>query len=144
MKRVSRHFGRHEFACLCGCGFDTVDVELLEILENIRQQLNAPVTINSGCRCRTHNLEVEGSKKSQHLRGRAADIKVHGVLPQAVQNFIDSTWPHQYGLGVTRHLHISIPALARLGGAGENPGAGSEEFLRPSTRIGPPWIHGLY
>jgi len=96
---VSRHFGRHEFACLCGCGFSTVDVELLEILENIRQQMSAPVTINSGCRCLAHNKSVGGGIKSQHLQGRAADIKVHGISPEEVQNFIDSTWPEQYGLG---------------------------------------------
>lgn len=76
MGDLSKYFDRHEFACSCGCGFDTVDHELIILLEAIREQFDRPITINSGCRCPDHNAAVGGSENSQHLYGRAADIVV--------------------------------------------------------------------
>jgi len=96
---VSAHFSREEFACSCGCGFDTVDTELLTLLEVIRQYFDMPVTVTSGCRCPHKNEQVGGSHKSRHLTGRAADIKVEGVGADVVQDFIDRTWPDEYGMG---------------------------------------------
>jgi uncharacterized protein YcbK (DUF882 family) len=75
MGDLSKHFSRHEFACKCECGFDTVDAELLIILEKVRERFG-PVTINSACRCKDHNAKVGGKPSSQHLLGRAADIAV--------------------------------------------------------------------
>jgi uncharacterized protein YcbK (DUF882 family) len=89
MSKVSKHFSRSEFACKCGCGFNTVDVELVGILESIRQRFDKPITVTSGCRCVAHNEAEGGGSKSQHLIGRAADIIVHGVEPDAVAAFAD-------------------------------------------------------
>ena len=86
--RISEHFRRSEFACPCGCGFDTVDATLLEVLERARNYFRAPITITSGCRCPTYNARVGGAKNSQHLRGRAADIVVQGVHPDRVHAFL--------------------------------------------------------
>lgn len=79
MGDLSEHFSREEMACKCGCGLDTVDAELLSLLEKIRAHFDRPITINSGCRCEAHNRAVGGSKNSQHLIGRAADIVVEGT-----------------------------------------------------------------
>ncbi|WP_129600500.1 YcbK family protein, partial [Anaerophilus nitritogenes] len=38
----------------------------------------------SAFRTQTYNQSVGGAKKSQHLLGRAADIKVYGVSPEEV------------------------------------------------------------
>lgn len=89
MTQVSKHFKRHEFACKCGCGFDTVDAETLAALETIRMHFNAPVIITSGCRCPAHNARVGGAANSQHVLARAADIKVRGVAPRAVADFVE-------------------------------------------------------
>ncbi len=88
---MNRFFQRSEFACRCGCGYDTVDAELLKRLTIIRQRFG-PVTINSGCRCVTHNEREGGSPKSQHLLGRAADIKVTGVSPREIYEFYDEAF----------------------------------------------------
>jgi len=105
--KLSQHFSRSEFACKCGCGFDTVDVELLRLLEEIREKYNQPITINSGCRCSNHNAAVGGSNNSQHLYGRAADIVVKQVLPEMAHAFIESKYSDKYGLGVYKSwLHI--------------------------------------
>jgi uncharacterized protein YcbK (DUF882 family) len=96
---ISEHFSRSEFACKCGCGYDTVDVTLLEALEGLRTYFSSPVTITSGCRCKAHNEDVGGSPKSQHLYGRAADIKVKGISPNEVADYLDKKYPHSMGIG---------------------------------------------
>ena len=79
MGDISKHFDRAEFACKCGCGYDTVDYTLLEALEALRSHFKAPIVVTSGCRCEAHNEAVGGSENSQHKLGRAADIKVRGA-----------------------------------------------------------------
>ena len=80
MGDLSENFDLDEFECKCGCGFDTVDQELVDILEEIRSHFKTMyggrvrVKVNSGCRCPDHNLSVGGSQSSQHLLGTAADI----------------------------------------------------------------------
>ena len=92
MIKLSKHFTRHEFACRCGCGFDTVDTELLSILEAIRAHFGKPVVITSGCRCPEHNEAVGGSANSQHKLGRAADIVVADTEPDDVAHFVERTF----------------------------------------------------
>ncbi len=93
---LDTHFERAEFACKCGCGFDTVDAELLAILEDVRKHFGKPITVTSGCRCVHHNKTVNGAKQSQHIVGRAADFKVIGFLAQEVYDYLDPT--HEGGL----------------------------------------------
>lgn len=90
---LSPHFTRQEFACRCGCGFDSVDVATLEILEAVRTRFNKPVRVTSGCRCPAYNRRVGGATNSQHLLGRAADIQVYDVEPQTVQDWIATRFP---------------------------------------------------
>ena len=90
MGDISAHFNRSEFACRCGCGFDTVDTVLLEKLEIIRNHFDVPIKINSGCRCEAHNKAVGGSKNSKHLYGRAADIVVSGVPSSQVADYAEA------------------------------------------------------
>lgn len=91
--KISPHFHRTEFACNCGCGFDTVDVDTLEILEAIRTHFGKPVIINSGCRCPDYNAKVGGAPNSQHTLGRAADIRVQGVEPSDVYDWLAANFP---------------------------------------------------
>jgi len=97
--KISAHFKRQEFACKCGCGFDTVDAELLKILESERNYWGKPITINSGARCKDYNAKVDGKKHSQHLLGRAADFTVKGVEPTDVANRLNSIYPDKFGIG---------------------------------------------
>ena len=84
MGDLSNNFSRAEFACKCGCGYDTVDYELILRLEQIREHFDRAVTVNSGCRCPDHNDSVGGAATSQHLYGRAADIVVDGTPASVV------------------------------------------------------------
>jgi len=94
------YFKREEFACKCGCGFDAVDVELLDILTKIRTYFNAPVSITSGCRCESHNRAIGGSPTSQHKLGKAADIVVRGINPSEVYEYIDIILEGRGGAGL--------------------------------------------
>ena len=89
MDKISQHFLRSEFACKCECGFDTVDVSLIELLEAVRLRFDRPITINSGCRCEAYNREIGGSENSQHMLGRAADFVIDGIDPSLVQDACD-------------------------------------------------------
>ena len=88
-----KYFKKSEFKCKCGkCGGFPVepDEKLVELLEKIREHFNAPVTITSGVRCKTHNTNVGGASSSQHLKGTAADIKVKGVAPEKVAAYAET------------------------------------------------------
>jgi len=111
MDKVSQHFTRKEFACRCGCGFDTVDIELLQVLEGIRGYLDSPVYISSACRCISHNHKVGGKPKSKHRLGIAADISVRGVEPLDVQLYLLSKYLDKYGIGsYDSFTHIDVRA----------------------------------
>ncbi len=107
MGNLSEHFSRYEFACKCGCGFNTVDSELLQVLEGVRKHFGREITVNSGCRCKAHNDTIGGGKKSQHLIGRAADIVVKNVDSAVVFQYIARKHPNSYGIGGYRDFtHI--------------------------------------
>lgn len=116
MKKISKHFTRHEFSCRCGCGFDTVDINLIRMLEKARDYFNKPIVINSACRCPEHNAAVGGGKRSQHLLGRAADIVVADTKPDVVASFFEANYAN---CGVGRYetfTHVdSRDACARWG-----------------------------
>ena len=115
MGDISANFSRHEFACKCGCGFDTVDTVQLQNMEALRQHYGVTVTVNSGCRCPAYNMTVGGAPNSQHLLARATDFTVEGVEPEEVQDYIDRIWPDQFGMGrYNTFTHLdSRPGKAR-------------------------------
>jgi len=109
MGDISKNFSRSEFACKCNCGFSTVDVELVKVLEIVRNHFNKPITINSACRCELHNISVGGSYGSRHKLGIAADIVVKGVKPYDVYLFLDGFAPNKYGIGhYNSFTHIDV------------------------------------
>lgn len=94
-------YARWEFACKCGCGFDTVDVKLLEILSQIKVHFGNPkVIITSGCRCHRYNYLVGGQEDSQHLLGRAADIIVQGSTLTEIYGYLCSQYLGRFGFGL--------------------------------------------
>tara|TARA_R110000803_G_scaffold174446_1_gene237047 strand:+ start:93 stop:446 length:354 start_codon:yes stop_codon:yes gene_type:complete len=100
MGDLSRNFSRYEFKCDCNkCECDTVDVELLEVLQATADYFDAAVTITSGHRCVDWNKSIGGADKSFHLYGRAADIVVDQVHPSTVQDYLLRVYDGQYGIG---------------------------------------------
>ena len=107
--KLSEHFNSTEFACKDGCGASDVEPALIKVLEGVRAHFNQPVIIVSGRRCAKHNQNVGGAKQSQHLLGTAADIKVKGITPKAVADYLESTYPKDFGIGrYPTFTHIDV------------------------------------
>jgi len=103
VQKISQHFARSEFACQCGnCPQSqdpTVDVTLINILEELRRHFNTPITVTSGTRCRQHNSNVGGRPFSKHVEGKAADVLLKGVTPKDVYDYLIERYPDSYGFG---------------------------------------------
>lgn len=99
MDKMTENFYRSEFACRCGCGFDSIDTRLVSFIQKyVRDAYRAPVIINSGCRCKAHNENVDGLKRSRHLTGEAADFFVRGVELKSIYDRLCGIFPSKYGL----------------------------------------------
>jgi len=107
--QLHKYFTRKEFACKCGCGFDTVDAELLGALISLREHFKSPIIITSGNRCKRHNAEIGGSENSQHMKSKAVDLKVTGIHENQVASYLESTYTTQYGIGrYTGRTHLDV------------------------------------
>lgn len=117
MGDLSKNFSRDEFKCQCkdNCGFDTVDAELIAVLEKLRLALrNHQIKITSGCRCIHHNREVKGSINSYHMSGKAADIVVDGIDADDVADCLEDLYPDRYGIGRYQgRTHIDVRSTTR-------------------------------
>lgn len=82
-----KHFKNIEFMCKCGCRRIKLDNSLKLYLEIVRYHFRKSIYINSGYRCPAWNKKVGGASKSQHMLGKAADIRVHGVSAAKVSKF---------------------------------------------------------
>lgn len=104
MGNLTKNLSRHEFACRCGCGFDTVDTETLKVIQDACDYFECSVIINSGCRCEKHNTKVGGTKGSKHLQGRAADcvfmLDGNPLDPTAIYQYLISEYDRKYGFGL--------------------------------------------
>jgi len=108
-ERLNKYFTRAEFACKDGCGFRTVDVEMLDVLTDLREHFGFSVIINSGCRCENHNQMIGGSSRSKHIFACAVDIVVKNISPKRVYGYLDKRYPDTYGLGLHKtFLHFDI------------------------------------
>ncbi len=71
---MTEFFPDYELECICGCGLMNMNKDFMIALEIARKLADVPFTINSACRCETHNKKVGGKSTSSHLTGYAVDI----------------------------------------------------------------------
>jgi zinc D-Ala-D-Ala carboxypeptidase len=69
-----------ELACKCGCRTAYVEEEALEKLQQLRDFLGKPITINSASRCPIHNAKVGGAPKSQHRSTETSPSTAFDIL----------------------------------------------------------------
>ena len=106
---LTENFNLDEFKCKDGTPvpeeyLDNIQY-LAEQLQIIRNHIGKSIRITSGYRSKAHNARTPGaSKRSQHLYGRAADIKVKGWSGPKLAGFIEGLIAtgrlHNGGLGV--------------------------------------------
>ncbi len=83
-RQVTDHFNVAEFMSRDGSPYPEAWIDarlrpLCETLEVLRRAIDRPIVIVSGYRSPEHNARVKGAKDSQHMHGRAADVRVAGV-----------------------------------------------------------------
>lgn len=105
---MTKNFKRQEFNCKCGCDmplevYENV-IKLAGQLQTLRDYTGRPININSAYRCPEHNAKCNGSKRSQHLLGKAADITIQSLKPievfAIIEDLIDFGVMLQGGLGL--------------------------------------------
>lgn len=108
-KKVSKNFKVREFACTDGSDPIFIDYNLVVVLQKIRNHFGKAVTITSAYRTPSKNKSVGGTAYSQHLYGRAADIKVSGVSPSKVAAYAETLLPKSGGIGTySTFTHIDV------------------------------------
>ena len=106
MAKLGPHFSLYEFQCP-DCKRAEVDPNLVRMLEILRSLASGPIHITSGFRCVTRNLYVGGSKDSQHMHGRAADIWAENT---PLLDLAKMAWACGFG-GVKlykTHVHVDV------------------------------------
>lgn len=91
--KLTDNFSLIEFRSKDGADFPDDVVDNLKILafnlQALRDEINAPLRINSGYRSPEHNKKIKGSLKSYHMKGMAADIRSSSHTPRELFNMIE-------------------------------------------------------
>lgn len=113
MGDLTSNISRHEVACKCGCGQDTIDFETLTVVQGcvnfFRELEGRPVfiIITSANRCLEYNRKVGSKDTSQHVKGRAIDFVLYTLTPTSrnyikpsrVYEFLNVRYEGNYGVG---------------------------------------------
>jgi len=90
--KLTDNFSLEEFECKCGCKMpEFVKKNVAELAENL-QVLRDEVgrlDLTNAYRCKAHNADVGGSVNSQHLLGKAGDIKSSYFTPSEIAKTTD-------------------------------------------------------
>jgi len=106
MGDLTKNISRHELACKCGCGLQSMDWETIEIVQECCNHFatknnidRVRLDIHSAARCLTHNKAVGSNDRSQHPKCCAIDFHIHGIKPQKVYDYLVQKYPSKYGMG---------------------------------------------
>lgn len=108
-KKLSTNFRVKEFACSDGSDPVFIDLELVTVLQKIRTHFGKAVTITSAYRTPPHNKSCGGTMYSQHLYGKAADIKIRNISPKKVAEYAEELLRGRGGIGIyDTFVHIDV------------------------------------
>lgn len=108
---LTRNFRVKEFACSDGSDPIFIDSDLVAVLQKIRDHFGKSVKITSAYRTPAKNKAVGGQAYSQHLYGRAADIKVKGIAPKTVAAYAETLLKNKGGIGTyATFTHVDVRA----------------------------------
>lgn len=110
MGDLSANFDSKEFACP-DCGRMRLDPRLIPALQQLRNLGPEPIIVDDGYRCPEHNKEVGGVVDSQHILGKAADIRIQGLTLQQMYDRAKSVEAfYQAGIGVYDggFIHVDV------------------------------------
>jgi len=107
---LSKNFKKSEFRCRDGKDVPSELMdnlrELVENLQIIRDHIDKPIRVISGYRTPKYNRKIGGARKSQHMKAKAADLRVRGVtaveLREIILNLIKEGKIKRGGVGLYR------------------------------------------
>lgn len=106
MGDLTKNISRHELACKCGCGMDSMDWETILIVQGVCDHfekklgvVRVTLSITSANRCESDNRRVNGSKDSYHMKSRAMDISIRGVRAKDVYRHLRQRYANLLGIG---------------------------------------------
>lgn len=88
---IAKKYGIKNIPSISEC--DNLLNLIFYVLQPLRDKLGKPIIINSGYRCKALNSHplIKGANNSQHLTGKAADIRVNGCTPARLIDFIKTS-----------------------------------------------------
>ena len=105
--KITNNFSLEEFECKCGCKMpEFVKKNIIELAENLQaiRDVVGKLNLTNAYRCKEHNADVGGATNSQHLKGKAADVKSkeYDVLEvsKIIEGLIKSEKIEQGGIGI--------------------------------------------
>mgnify|MGYP003642468679 CR=1 FL=1 len=90
--KLTENFNLSEFECNCGCSMpDFVKKNVIELAENLQVLRDAvgKLDLTNAYRCKEHNADVGGAVNSQHVKGKAADLKSSTMSPSEIAIAVD-------------------------------------------------------
>jgi len=107
--QLTTNFHSSEVQCKCGvCGVQTINMDLLNLLQKLRVKVGSPIIITSAYRCTTHNSRVGGVFNSLHIKGNAVDIYVEGMSTSTLAGHAKSVgFNGGFGYG-SNFLHLDV------------------------------------
>ena len=110
-KFLSKNFRVREFRSKDDTDPIFIDSDLVDVLQKVRDHFGKAVAITSAFRTASHNKKVGGATYSQHCYGKAADIKVSGVAPSKVAEYVETLMPNTGGIGrYSTFTHVDVRA----------------------------------
>lgn len=107
--KISKNFSLHEFECRDGSHLVMIDEQLIEKLQQLRDKIGKPITVNSGYRTPEHNAKIGGAPKSQHMLGKAADISVWGMSAKDLAAVAETIGFGGIGIYHSKHfVHVDV------------------------------------
>lgn len=119
MEQLTKNFHRKEFDCKDGTKvpekYKNNLIKLTTNLQVLRDDLGAPMVINSGYRTEPYNKKVGGAPASQHLLATAGDISQKKETPlelyKRIERLIKEGKMHNGGLGLyNTFVHYDVRA----------------------------------
>ncbi len=114
--QLSKNFNSLELQCKCraeSCKEQRISKQLIEKLQQLRDELKISLSISSGYRCVSHNMGIGGAAKSNHCNGDAVDLSLNGVFHSLDPKFLDELDLYQEDPEYTKnwiHLQTVRPA----------------------------------
>jgi hypothetical protein len=106
---LSTNFRVGELSASDGARYARIAVELVGALQRLRDRVAAPVQINSGYRHPALNATAGGATESQHMTGRAADIRSPGLAPLDFAGIALQELGCNIGIGLGQnYIHVDL------------------------------------